>query len=214
MTWMHPFPESTVTGEYGTISEYRRQRGMQPHSGRDYAPKGNTPIPSVSAGTLRLLQWSDVLGWVAVYSAMGKTSESGKQEVLYIGYSHLSCNIHGINCKGPKVLGEHSPMVSTKIGDKKELGKPVGRCGNTGSASSGPHLHLTISKTLKGVFGSTSQKLDPKIVIDANLSVAPKPKSVAPAKTAPKTKPVQNNEQPSIKAETIYACPHCKKELK
>lgn len=215
MTWMHPFPESTITGEYGTISEFRKQRGMQAHSGRDYAPKGNTIIPSVAAGTLRLLQWSNVLGWVAVYSAMGKTTKSNKDEVLYIGYSHLSCNTHGINCKGPKIHGEHSPMVSTKVGDKKELGKPVGRVGNTGSASSGPHLHLTISKTLRGVFGATNQKLDPKIVIDANLGDAPNPKSVAPVRATPtKTQPTQANLQPIAKPEVIYACPHCKKELK
>jgi hypothetical protein len=32
--------------------------------------------------------------------------------------------------------------------------------GNTGSASSGVHLHLTISWTEKGIFGVTSQKFD------------------------------------------------------
>lgn len=216
MTWMHPFPESTVTGEYGTMSDFRRQRGMQAHSGRDYAPKGNSIIPSVADGTLRLLQWSNILGWVAVYSAMGiNPFNNNKREVLYIGYSHLSCHIHGINCKGPKVLGDHSPFTTTKIGDKKKLSEPAGRVGNTGSASSGSHLHLTISKTVKGVFGATNQKLDPKVVIDANLSAAPKTKSVAPKSVKTSDTPaVQKTEQVTTKVVEIYACPHCKKELK
>ena len=195
--WRAPFPESTVTSEFGTLSEYRRARGMQPHSGRDYAPGANKVIPSVAPGTLRLLQWSDVLGWVAVYDAIGL---DGKK--YYIGYSHLSCAKHGVNCKGPKVLGDHSPFTSTKVGDKKELGEPVGRVGNTGKASSGSHLHLTISKTLKGVFGVTSAKLDPKKVIAENSKRTTQ-------KTAEKPQ-IEKNPQ----VLTVYACPHCKKELK
>lgn len=195
--WKHPFPESTVTSEYGTLSEFRKARGMQPHSGRDYAPGANKVIPSVAEGTLRLLQWSDVLGWVAVYDAIGLDGQK-----YYIGYSHLSCAEHGVNCKGPKVLGDHLPFTSTKLGDKKELGEPVGRVGNTGNASSAAHLHLTISKTLKGVFGATSAKLDPKKVIDENS----KGKPVAPEKKASVIK--------SSEVQVLYACPHCKEVLK
>jgi hypothetical protein len=170
---------------------------MQPHSGRDYAPGANKVIPSVAAGSLRLLQWSNVLGWVAVYDALGLDGKT-----YYIGYCHLSCSDHGIDCKGPKVLGEHSPLSSTKVGDKKELSEPVGRVGNSGSASTGAHLHLTISKTLKGVFGATSAKLDPKKVIEENA----KPKTQETAK-----KPqIEKTQHLTI----VYACPHCKKELK
>lgn len=196
--WKSPFPESTVTGEYGTLSEYRRSRGMQPHSGRDFAPGADKVIPAVAAGTLKLLQWSNVLGWVAVYDAKGIDGKT-----YYIGYSHLSCATHGINCKGPKVHGTHSPMVSTKVGDKKELGEPVGRVGNTGSASSGAHLHLTVSKTVKGVFGITSAKLDPKTIIQENSQGA------APKQANPKAKAVVEK----VATKVIYACPHCKKEL-
>lgn len=196
--WKSPFPENTVTGEYGTLSEYRRQRGMQPHSGRDFAPGAKNTIPAVAAGTVKLLQWSNVLGWVLVQDAKGVDGKT-----YYIGYSHLSCDKHGINCKGPKVHGEHSPLRSTKVGDKKELGEPVGRVGNTGSASSGPHLHLTVSRTVKGVFGVTSAKLDPKAEILKNS------KGSAPKQANKKTEKVVEP-----KVEVIYACPHCKKELR
>jgi murein DD-endopeptidase MepM/ murein hydrolase activator NlpD len=193
--WKSPFAESTVTGEYGTLSDFRRSRGMQPHSGRDFAPGANTIIPAVAEGTVRLLQWSDVLGWVIVHDAKGNDGKT-----YYIGYAHLSCATHGINCKGPKALGDHSPLTSTKVGDLKKLSEPVGRVGNTGSASTGPHLHLTVSMTVKGVFGATSQKLDPKVIIASNAA-KPKTPTVKPPEAA---KP----------APIVYACPHCKKELK
>jgi murein DD-endopeptidase MepM/ murein hydrolase activator NlpD len=177
--WRSPFPESTVTGEYGTLSEFRRKNGLQPHSGRDFAPGANKVIPAIAAGTVRLIQWSNVLGWVLVQDAKGVD-----RKLYYIGYSHLSCAKHGIDCKGPKVLGDHSPFKDTNEGDKKELGEPIGRVGNTGSASTGAHLHLTVSKTVKGVFGVTSAKLDPKTVIQANA------KGPAPKQANPKAKAV------------------------
>lgn len=210
MTWQHPFPESTVTGEYGTLSEYRKRKGMQPHSGRDYAPGAKKTIPAVAAGTVKLLQWSNVLGWVLVHDAKGVDGKT-----YYIGYSHLSCDKHGINCKGPKVHGDHSPLRSTKVGDKKELGEPVGRVGNTGSASSGPHLHLTVSKTVKGVFGVTSAKLDPKKLIQQNSEGAtPKQAAKKTQAVVDKVKPQKVAEKGEIEVKVVYACPHCKKELK
>lgn len=206
MMWKSPFAESTVTGEYGTLSAYRKSKGMQPHSGRDFAPGADKIIPAVAAGTVKLLQWSNVLGWVLVHDAVGVDGKT-----YYVGYSHLSCASHGINCKGPQAHGNHSPLVSTEIGHKKELGEPVGRVGNTGSASSGPHLHLTVSRTVKGVFGVTSAKLDPKVIILANS------KGSAPKQANPKAQKVVSVKPESPKSEKpviVYACPHCKKELK
>lgn len=229
MSWKSPFPESTVTGEYGSLSAYRKSKGMQPHSGRDFAPGAEKIIPAVAAGKVALLQWSNVLGWVLVHDAKGVDGKT-----YYIGYSHLSCATHGINCKGPKVHGNHSPLKSTKVGDSKELGEPVGRIGNTGSATTGPHLHLTVSRTVKGVFGITSAKLDPKTIIQQNAKrpapkqANPKAKAVVekvkPANTQPiaekpeirkpaEVKP-ENTQFVAEKTKVVFACPHCKKELK
>jgi murein DD-endopeptidase MepM/ murein hydrolase activator NlpD len=192
--WRSPFPESTVTGEYGTLSEFRRKNGLQAHSGRDFAPGANKVIPAVAAGTVRLITWSNVLGWVLVQDAKGV---DGK--VYFIGYSHLSCAKHGIDCKGPKVLGDHTPFKDTNEGDKKELGEPIGRVGNTGSASTGAHLHLTASKTVKGVFGVTSAKLDPKTVIQANAK-------------GPEAK--QANKKTKSVVAQVKLCPTCGQETK
>ena len=154
-----PFPESAITGVYGSMSDFRRKNNMQAHSGTDFAPagsnKGKTAIPAVADGEIVLLQWSNVLGWVIVQSVY----DTKKKKTAYVGYCHLSCGSHGINCKGPAVHGPHTP-VKKMVGDKVEEGQTMAFIGNTGSASSGCHLHLTISWKLKGVFGITADKFD------------------------------------------------------
>jgi murein DD-endopeptidase MepM/ murein hydrolase activator NlpD len=99
-------------------------------------PEG-TKIPAIARGTVKLVQFSKVLGWVLVQSAMDK---EGK--IWYIGYCHL----------------KSEPTL--KVGDRVAVGAPVGLVGNTGGASSGPHLHATLSRQVKGVFGPTSTKAD------------------------------------------------------
>lgn len=133
----YPFEPKFITGRFGTLSEFRRKNGMQPHSGVDWARPEGTPIPSIANGTIVLQQWSDVLGNVSVLRVMGKD-----KVLYYIGFCHLKAE-------------------GLKVGTKVKEGDVVGLVGNTGSASSGAHLHLTVSKELKGVFGPTSVKQDP-----------------------------------------------------
>lgn len=180
MSWSMPFPEKAITGEYGTMSEFRRKKGMQAHSGTDWSPagsnKGKTPIPAVAKGTIKLVQFSKVLGWVVVQTAMDKD-----RKVRYIGYAHVKCNKHGINCSS-----NHNPAeaVKLKVGDKVNAGDTIAIMGNTGSASSGVHLHATLGDNVKAVFGPTSAKADLKKAILANQGVAPKPKPAAPKPVA------------------------------
>lgn len=194
-----PFPESTITGVYGSMSDFRRKNKMQAHSGTDFAPagsnRGKTAIPAVADGTIKLIQWSDVLGWVIVQTVY----DVKKKKTAFVGYCHLSCGTHGINCKGPKALGEHSP-VKKKVGDKLAEGDTVAILGNTGSASSGAHLHLTISWLLKGVFGATSDKFD---------FVEWVPTQATPTKGAPKTAAAKPKAPAAKKT-----CPTCGQETK
>jgi len=132
-----PFEPKFITGRFGTLSEFRKKNNMQPHSGADWARPEGTPIPSISNGTVVLQQWSDVLGNVSVVRTMGKD-----KALYYVGYCHLKAE-------------------GLEVGTKVKEGETVGLVGNTGSASSGAHLHLTVSKELKGVFGPTSVKQDP-----------------------------------------------------
>ena len=128
MAWMQPFPESKITGQFGTRSAFRIRNGLGPHRGTDWAMPNKTPIPAITSGTIALVQRSKVLGWCIVQTAWwnGKTH--------YIGYAHLA----------------EKPVL--KKGDKIEMGDTIALLGNTGSASSGPHLHATLSSSVKGVF--------------------------------------------------------------
>lgn len=132
-----PFHHSKITGRFGTLSEFRKARGLQPHSGLDFAMPVGTPIPALANGTIVLSQESKVLGHVVVLRIMDK-----QKKLAYIGYSHLQ-----------------KPGLA--VGTKVKEGETVGFVGNTGSASSGPHLHMTVSREVKGVFGPTSVKQDP-----------------------------------------------------
>lgn len=150
--WQLPFGDKFVTGHYGTMSEYRKKHNMQPHSGTDWAQPEGTPIPAIAKGTIKLIQWSDVLGWVVVQTAMDKN-----KDIWYLGYCHLA--------KKPEY----------EVGHKISAGDKIGAIGGgkkfpSGSASSGGHLHATASKTLKGVFGPTTAKVDLYKLIKENLA--------------------------------------------
>ena len=194
-----PFPESTITGHYGTMSAYRKKHGLQPHSGTDFAPagssKGTTPIPCVSKGTVQFVKFSKVLGWVLVQTVWDVKTK----KVKYVGYCHLKCNTHGINC-----ASSHDPKLALDLvpGAKVAEGQTIGVMGNTGSASSGVHLHLTLSDKERGVFGVTADKED---FIKWLATQTP-----AKKQANPQDKAVVEQSQSKI----VYACPHCKKELK
>jgi murein DD-endopeptidase MepM/ murein hydrolase activator NlpD len=132
-----PFEPKFITGRFGTLSEFRKKNGMQPHSGVDWAKPEGTPIPAIASGTIVLQQFSQVLGNVSVLRVMGKDAK-----LYYVGFCHLKAE-------------------GLEVGTKVKEGDTIGFVGNTGSASSGAHLHLTVSKEVKGVFGPTSVKIDP-----------------------------------------------------
>lgn len=139
MGWRHPFSTTTITSRFGETA-----RRSSPHRGTDYAPNANTLIPAVADGTVRKISWSNCLGWYMIQTAWADN------KTWYVGYNHLSCKTHGINCKGPKVDGCSTPFYKLKVGDKLKKGDPAGRVGNTGNCSRGPHLHLTLSRSIRG----------------------------------------------------------------
>ena len=85
-----------------------------------------------------------MLGNVSVLRVMDKD-----KKLAYVGFCHLA-------------------KPGLEVGTKLKEGDIVGYVGNTGSASSGAHLHLTVSREVKGVFGPTSVKQDPIEFIKAN----------------------------------------------
>ena len=161
------------------MSDFRRKNGMQAHSGTDWARPKGTRIPAIAKGTIRLIQFSKVLGWVVVQTAMDKDGQ-----VWYLGYCHM----------------DKKPGYS--VGDKLTKSQTVGLIGNSGM-SSGPHLHATASKTLKGVFGVTSAKVDLYKLILENTKGSEEKQADEEVKAVVE----------QVKSKIVYACPHCKKEL-
>lgn len=209
MSWVMPFPEKSITGEFGTMSAFRRARNMQAHSGTDFAPagsnRGQTLIPAIANGTVVLVQFSKVLGWVVV-----QTAADLKGKIWHIGYCHLKCKKCGVNCKGG-----HSAAVamSLKVGERLIAGDVSHgmTMGTSGIASSGVHLHATLGRKVKDVFGPTSAKFDLKQAIIANGgTVAPKvDKKTAKAiiKGTPAPAPKQKAASPVVPAKSAEPTP-------
>jgi len=166
--WRLPYADKFITGHYGTLSDFRRKNKMQPHSGTDWARPRGTRIPAIAKGTIRLIQYSKVLGWVVVQTAMDRDGR-----IWYLGYCHMDSK------------------PGYEVGQKLVKGQTVGLIGSSGM-SSGPHLHATASKTLKGVFGTTSQKVDLYKLILANVKSAQAKE--ANAKTQAAVKAIDKHE--------------------
>tara|TARA_R110000764_G_scaffold172631_1_gene259444 strand:- start:690 stop:1358 length:669 start_codon:yes stop_codon:yes gene_type:complete len=167
-----PFEDKYVTGEFGTRSKYRIANNLGPHRGVDWARPSGTKIPAVSKGTVALVKWSRILGWVLVHSVWAE----GK--VWYVGYSHLL----------------EKPTL--QVGDKVKTGETIGLCGSSGSASSGPHLHATLGRTKKSVFwgqvydlkGFIKKQIKNEATGAPKSDKKPAPKVVAPKKAVKPSK--------------------------
>jgi murein DD-endopeptidase MepM/ murein hydrolase activator NlpD len=188
--FMLPFPDKQLTGHFGKIRTINGKK-TQPHRGTDWRAARGTPIPAVSNGTIQLVQFSNVLGWVIVQSVFG-----ADRKTMYVGYCHM----------------DTKPTL--KVGDKVKMGQELGKIGNTGM-STGPHLHATLSPTVKGVFSGTVldlyKYLSEQIKIGLEKHTAPQ-KITKSAKSGQVSTKVDAPSKETTKV--IYACPHCKKELK
>lgn len=91
--------------------------------------------------------WSDVLGWVVVQSGWDYKAK----RTVFVGYCHLK------------------RKSKLKVGQKITMGEGIGIQGNTGSASRGDHLHLTVGPTQKHVFIGVT--FDPEQFIKEQIEV-------------------------------------------
>ncbi len=173
-----PFPK--VADPFGSHSAQRKAMGLGPHRGVDYNGfKAGTPLPAVGDGVITLNKWTDVLGWVVELKV-------GKQ---YFMYCHMN---------------KQSPL---KVGTKVKSGDSVGGAGTSGSASSGVHLHFTLSLTSGG--GITGKVFDAHGFLVKKIAAekAAAKKKAAAVKAAPAA--------PAVAAPVVAdaVCEHCKQPL-
>lgn len=177
-----PFPK--VADPFGSHSAQRKAMGLGPHRGVDYNGfKAGTPLPAVGDGVITLNKWTNVLGWV-IELKVGKN---------YFIYCHMN---------------KQSPL---KVGAKVKSGDTVGGAGTSGSASSGVHLHFTLSNTSGG--GITGKVFDAHGFLVKKIAeekAAAKKKPVVAKPVAAKAVPVTPAAAPVAAA---AVCEHCKQPL-
>ncbi|MGG7466347.1 M23 family metallopeptidase [Plantibacter sp. YIM 135347] len=117
----------------------------QAHRGLDYQPGAGAAIAAVASGTVSANIWNGALGNVLVIA---------HPDGMFSGYSHMR---------------ERSSLPE---GSAVSRGQVVGFVGNTGSASNGAHLHLTITSTPDGTWnnGDITVTTDPYPFINARLN--------------------------------------------
>jgi len=121
-TWIHPVKEVHLGSRFGVIDKYHAAPG---HRGDDYNGfKEGENLLAVHNGKVVLNKWSDILGNVVVL----------RVGLLYFGYCHMS------------------KPSTRKVGEVVSMGDVIGHAGNTGSASSGVHLHFSMGWTKTAVF--------------------------------------------------------------
>ncbi|SIN72951.1 M23 family metallopeptidase [Agromyces cerinus] len=122
-----PFTQAHLADRFGEWPDWRKAAGLGPHRGLDWngLPAG-TPIPAGGSGrvTWRTNLSDPEATELGHRIVIGYTLGS---DTVYIGYSHLHRN----------------PTLA--LGASVRAGDTVGLLGNSGTASTGAHLHQTAS---------------------------------------------------------------------
>ncbi len=111
------------------------------HRGVDYGGSLGTPIGSIAEGTVVVNTWSSCLGNVVVVA---------HPDGMFSGYGHM--------------LGKSPLPVGTSV----NKGTHVGQLGNSGTCTTGPHLHMTVGYAAASYY--TGPTVDPISFINARLS--------------------------------------------
>lgn len=145
----HPAKPTRISDTFGTHSALRKKLGLGPHRGIDYAVQSGTPLKAIGSGRVKNIGETSVLGYFIEISA--PVIVKGKLEVKIFGYYHL--------------LEDQSKFW--KVGDPVKGGEVLCKSGNTGSATSGAHLHLMAGDKINL---ATNPVEDPLALIESCLT--------------------------------------------
>jgi murein DD-endopeptidase MepM/ murein hydrolase activator NlpD len=173
----HPAKPSRISDKFGTHGETRKKLGLGPHRGLDYSVQTGTDLIAIGTGRVKNIGETKVLGHFIEISC--PVIVDGKLEVKIFGYYHLATDQN----------------LAYKIGDPIKGGQILCKSGNTGSASSGPHLHLMAGDKINL---ATNPVEDPLALIEATLT----PQTIQVAvkeETVAETKPATAAKKPATK---------------
>lgn len=142
--YIWPIPKgSPISQNFGT-----NPGGFNPsggHTGTDFAVPLDTPVRAPAAGTIQYADWthtangSDNPWWLTTYGGICVVLDCG--EVAFV-FAHL--NSTGMN-----------------VGDQVNQGDIIAYSGNTGTATSGPHLHFESLPDGWNFYNGTYGRVDP-----------------------------------------------------
>lgn len=118
-----PADHKKIGARFGELSETRKSLGLGPHRGLDFKLPVGTPLKAIGNGSVVLVGESKVLGYRVEIRCF--VVKDGKRVAKVFSYDHLR--------EIPKGM---------KVGDRVKGGETICFSGNSGSASSGPHLHM------------------------------------------------------------------------
>lgn len=142
----YPADPKLIGAKFGELSETRKKLGLGPHRGLDFKTKVGTPLKAIGNGTVVFVGESKVLGYRMEIRCW--VIEDGKRVTKIFSYDHL---------KEPTKL---------KVGDRVQGGEVICISGNSGSASSGPHLHMMAGDKVNLAVNPTQ---DPLPLIQATI---------------------------------------------
>lgn len=145
----HPAKVTRLTDKFGTHSELRKKLGLGPHRGIDYSVAEGTPLLAVGTGRVKNIGHTSVLGNFIEISA--PVIVKGKMVVKIFGYYHL----------------RDDQSLTHKVGDPVKGGEVLCHAGNTGSATSGAHLHFMAGDKINL---ATNPVEDPLVLIESALT--------------------------------------------
>jgi len=131
--WIEPFPKKKRGDEFGNLAPYRKGR---PHRGLDWSVAEGSPIKAICYGQVKEVAWSDGLGWYLIHSG-----DAGKKFVIY---AHLK--------EKPDIA------VKTLVHPGETI---IGHVGNTGTLTTGAHLHLSVATTKNVHLAPYDKLVDP-----------------------------------------------------
>jgi hypothetical protein len=186
---MFPFPKGTRKSQaFGA----NPSNGVNPaggHTGTDYACPVGTPIRAEGDGVITYADWASKLP--ADYRPDG----SGRNPYWFA--PSFGGIIVSLDC-GPVVF-HHAHLSSTNknAGDRVKKGDIIGYSGNTGSATTGPHLHLEAMPTGWNFGNGTYGRINPDTYCDHYWEPVATPVTIKPASSKPTTTALPGNQRTS-----------------
>lgn len=132
---VYPVPEDTrISQEFGAkATRYNKATGG--HTGRDYAVPVGTTVKAMANGTV---VWAD---WASNLPGDDTTAGWESRWLVHKQFAGITVIIdHGEFLS----LYAHLSRTDLNVGDKVRAGEKIAESGNTGSATTGPHLHWEV----------------------------------------------------------------------